>query len=201
MKKNFTKRLKKVVHDNPLPTTIAGLGIACTIGQAVRAAFRKPPEPPTLTERCGAAAASAKDKVEHAADVAKEKVHHAAEAVAEKVAEVKDSIATHAADLGDSAKKTKGRAKSLVSENPYLCSAGVAATGFLVGLLIPPTRFEKEWLGTKGRQLIDEAKATGHEAVEEVKAIAKETVAAADQAVRDAAEASGETLREKLASV
>jgi len=193
--------LKEDLRKNPVPTAITGLGLACAIGQTIQAAFRKPPKPPTFRERCSSAVDDAKDKVAHIADAAKEKVRGATDAVTEKAGEVKNSLVESMPNVESTTSKTKKKVQRLVKEKPYMCGAGVIATGFIVGLIIPPSRVEKEMFGEKGKQLIDDAKAAGKEALEEGKALAKETVAAADEAVREAAEDTGETVREKLATV
>lgn len=96
------------------------------------------------------------------------------------------SAALSAYDRGTSA---AGRGYSVVQDQPMLLGAAGVAIGAILGLLIPPTRYERELVGDMGEDVRERLRGAASEAAEGVSRVAQTVVGAA----RDAAEREGLT--------
>ncbi|MFG0334236.1 MAG: DUF3618 domain-containing protein, partial [Maioricimonas sp. JB049] len=80
---------------------------------------------------------------------------------------------------------TQDRAAEAMDEYPLAVGAGVLAAGLLVGLLLPRTRREDEWMGETSDRLIRRAQEEGEEMLERGQQVAARTAEAAmDEAER-----------------
>jgi hypothetical protein len=113
----------------------------------------------------------------------------------DRVTGVKDKIVGATPDTGD-VKDQARRAKSVAEGNPLGLAIGAAATGFLVGLLLPSTRIEDEKLGAASDDVIERAKETGQEALERGKQVAQDAAETAKESSREHAEELKSTAQE-----
>lgn len=105
-------------------------------------------------------------------------------AVKDKVGGVKGAI-TGAASEGVPSGRQIGKLKDIAERNPLGLAVAGAATGFLVGLLVPPTRIEDTQMGEMSDRVVDAAKGTAGDAVESGKQVAQD---AADSAAHEGRE-------------
>lgn len=98
-------------------------------------------------------------------------------------------------------KQAGRRAVGLAQENPLGLAIGVAAVGFLGGLLVPSSRIEDERLGPVADQVKDQAVQTGQEALEHGKQIAQDVASKAQEVageVKDTAQESAQQHADEL---
>jgi len=96
------------------------------------------------------------------------------------------SAALDAYDRGTSA---AGRGYSVVQDQPMLLGAAGVAIGAILGLLIPPTRYERELVGDMGEDVRERLRGAASEAAGGLSRVAQTVVGTA----RDAAEREGLT--------
>ena len=72
-------------------------------------------------------------------------------------------------------------------DNPFLVIVGAAALGFIIGMIIPPSRFEERQLDQMGGAVRDKAQDLGHEAVERGKAVVDDVTQTARDSLREPA--------------
>ena len=86
---------------------------------------------------------------------------------------------THAlTDLGhkakDSASAVTNRFERMMHENPLALGAVAIAAGTAVGLVLPSTRFETEYIGETGERLVDKVEDVARGALDRVQDAAKQ---------------------------
>ena len=119
-------------------------------------------------------------------------VNEKKEAVTSKVGEVlpsREGVQKGARRVGETAKN-----------NPLGIAIGAAATGFLVGMLIPSTRLEDERLGEMADDVKDKAKETGQEALERGKQVAQEATEQVVETVKERGSEEGQAVASSLQS-
>ena len=88
-------------------------------------------------------------------------------------------------NLTDKAKHTASdlgtRCSELMRTNPLAMGAVAVAAGTAVGLMLPSTRFESEYIGEAGAGLVDRAQDMARDAIDKVQDAAKEMTAADDK--------------------
>ncbi len=110
----------------------------------------------------------------------------AREGVQNTVQSVKDTLSGGGGDAMEQAKQQGGRLKSMGEDNPFLVIVGAAALGFLIGLVVPPSRFEERQLEQMG--VSDRARDMGHEAIERGKTVVQDVAQTARESVREQAQ-------------
>lgn len=109
---------------------------------------------------------------------AKERVGDFTEQTKEQAGELTQQAQQQARMLKDQTKYQMRRTKQgfwqMMEENPLAVGAVVLAAGAVIGLTLPKTQAEDEWLGDKRDRLVDQVQSTAKEAVEKVKNIASE---------------------------
>ena len=134
--------------------------------------------------------------------------------VKDKIVEKKDAVVGGADSLvsrvtgvvPDRQQVKSGARKVGVSrQNPLGLAIAGAATGFIVGTLLPSTSAEDERLGEMSDQLGDKAREAGEEALARTKDVAREAVDSARQTVEersgDEAQQLSSSLRDKAQEV
>ena len=148
-------------RENPIPLTLAGVGI----GWLILRDMRGPREGPDIVDKARELAESAGEKAGEAAGIASGKVSEAAGKVKE------------AAKRG--AAKTSDWFSATLEENPMILAIGTLAIGIIAGLSIPVTEKEVETAGKVGEKLAGTALEKGTEVVEQSGKGAQETQRAA----------------------
>jgi ElaB/YqjD/DUF883 family membrane-anchored ribosome-binding protein len=131
------------------------------------------------------------DRVETVKETIRDVVSNVKDAVGgvkQRAAESWSETADRGVPSGADVKKGARRAIGIVAENPLGLAIGAAAVGFLAGLLMPVTDYEREKLGPARDDLVDRAQSAGAGMVEHGKQVLKETAEAALQTAQQSAQ-------------
>jgi hypothetical protein len=137
------------------------------------------------------------DALAHKADV-KSRVK---ESFAEKRDRLRAQMTGTASRIGEATpeggqvKEGAQRAVGVAEENPIGLALGGAATGFLVGMMLPTTRVEDERIGPIADQVKDEAKETGQEALQRGKEVAGQVAEQATETAKEAGQQQAEEMK------
>jgi hypothetical protein len=111
-------------------------------------------------------------------------VHQAAGAARGALTSVRDagsavldraSKYTEYAGTGDRAKGVGGQLAQSLERDPWLIGIFGMVAGAVIAALLPPTRFEQEYIGEARESLWDKAAELGHDAAERVRELAEST--------------------------
>jgi ElaB/YqjD/DUF883 family membrane-anchored ribosome-binding protein len=83
------------------------------------------------------------------------------------------------------AERAKGELQHLLHENPLAVGATVFAVGAAIGLSLPRTQKENEWLGETRDRMLEQAKTTAQEAGNKAKAMVSEMAGEVKSAAED----------------
>jgi ElaB/YqjD/DUF883 family membrane-anchored ribosome-binding protein len=97
---------------------------------------------------------------------------------------------------GEEMKRAARRGVGIAVENPLGLALGAAAVGFLAGLLMPVSDYEREKLGPMRDEMLDRAQSAGGELLEHGKQVLQETA----QAAVDTAQHSAQSHAQQVAS-
>jgi len=171
----------EVLRSNPLPTALAGLGLgmlAMKGREASRTAFppgrasswRRPADQTTsydsqygarrAGDQVGESFGRAKQAVSDAAGHAQEVASESFEAAQQRVSQ----LSTQARDYSE----------ELLDRNPLLLGAAALLAGAAIGLSLPETEPENQFMGSARETLVERAQEAAHAAVEKVKDVAGE---------------------------
>ena len=119
------------------------------------------------------------------------------DAVRAKVGGARDAVTSVVPDrrrIGHAAAYLRDTAES----NPLGLAVGGISVGFLLGTLLPRTRFENEQMGEASDRVLDAARDSGREAVERGKAVAQEAASAAVDTAKESGQEHSEELTSQL---
>ena len=164
----------------------------------IRASFQRPrremdqnvgEEVDDLAERAEGAATDVgraiSDKAGQVGHAISEKAHDAGQAITEKANQVGHTISEKAHDAGQAIKhyaeeaqqtgrRAEDRVEQLYRDNPLAFGAAAIAAGTALGLAIPISRKEDEWLGAARDELVGKAAGMAKEALGKVESTAKD---------------------------
>jgi ElaB/YqjD/DUF883 family membrane-anchored ribosome-binding protein len=136
-------------------------------------------------ERVGDMADAARSQVRNATHAAQDQVEHLRDRVQEEAGELRDRFGDRAEQLRYQSQRQMQRTKRTLNQsmesNPLMIGALALAAGALIGLSVPSTEMEDQWIGEKSERLREEA-------MNKVKHVASE----AQEAIKDAAEEVGQ---------
>lgn len=186
----------EVVRDNPFPTALAGLGVGMlvmrareqsrTSGRMARGtSWRRPADQTTGYQtgyqsgygqsagyRAGAGSQGhAGDQLSDSFDRAKETVSDAAERAQQAAS---DSFETAQQKVSEFSTQARQYSETAFERNPLLVGAAALIAGAAVGLSIPETESENQFMGEARETLVERAQDAAHAAVEKVKDVAGE---------------------------
>ena len=96
----------------------------------------------------------------------------------ETASDFADRSTTALSNLGSRAKDTAstmgGRFSEVLRDNPLVIGAVAVAAGTAVGLALPSTRFEHEYIGEASERLVDKAQEVAREAIDKVQNVAQQ---------------------------
>lgn len=194
--------LARQARNHPMPALLIGSGIAWLIADTIErheesSSIERVGPPPADLENQGSsklqsarqAASGAIDTVREKTAGLTEKVQHKMQAtgnrIGEQAHEVMQRGRSKAHDLTEGAKHTyhmgMERFSRASDEAPLAVGLGFAALGALIGLVIPGTRREDEWMGEQSDQLMQQTKDKAGELLESGKAVGTRVI----QAVKD----------------
>ncbi|MEJ7601398.1 MAG: DUF3618 domain-containing protein [Kofleriaceae bacterium] len=126
----------------------------------------------TVTDAAHRAREVVGDTVSGAAHRVQDVAHRAREAVGDTVSgaahRVQDTATGLARGAGDGARRVGRRSSELYRDNPLAVGAAVLALGTIVGLAMPRTDREDEWMGSARDRVFDRAEELAHDAMEKV---------------------------------
>ncbi len=202
-------KLAKTVGRNPLPLALIGLGV----GGLLVYSFQK--KKPNYRSRRGydkdnqdyervysskqnkSMLTTAQDTVSGAAGKVSETVGNVAGAVSDTVGGVASKAYKQVGNFGSQAQDLAGTAQEqyeyYMDENPLAVGAVALALGAAVGLAIPSTRVENQWMGETRDNLVQQARETANDAVEKVQEVAGQVAEQVTETVKEKAKNQGLT--------
>ena len=209
--KDTSSSVAQYIRDNPMPFALIGIGIgmlamnrrkrgpsAYAPGSAFRSNVYGAPEIDDATRSGSSLADRARDMATGVAESARGAAETATSALSSAATGVRDAAAS-AADttreklnyVGDQARQSArvatDRFKSTLEENPIALGIAALAAGAIVGLTLPGTRVEDEYMGETRDRLVEQAKSVAQQASEKVKRVTEE----AGRTIKDAAQKEG----------
>jgi len=197
--REYAANLGSSVKTNPLPVTLAAIGIAWMMASNNREpAASGSSSGPGIGERMQSAKdslQSTKDSLTSSVQSTKESLTSGVESARQTLSSGMQSARERASQLGDTAGRQIERARDnwdyVLRENPLVLGAVGLAIGALAAALAPRTRAEDQMMGQARDNLVDQAKRAGTAKLEEAKQMAASTVntvkdAAADTVKRQA---------------
>jgi len=142
-----------VVWKNPIPAALIGLGL----GMIAMRVFRSGNGYDHDETRRGGSRMS-RQNLTAGGDLA----HRSTEALT--------NLSTKAKDTASS---VSTRVEHMFRENPLAVGAVAVAAGTAVGLMLPSTRFENEYIGETSERLVDKAQQVAREAIDKVQSAAQ----------------------------
>jgi ElaB/YqjD/DUF883 family membrane-anchored ribosome-binding protein len=199
--REYAANLGSSVKTNPMPVTLAAIGIAWMMATSKREPSASGASSgPGMGERMQ----SAKDSLQSTKNSVTSGMQSTKDSLASGVQSAKQTLTggmqsarERASQLGDTAGRQIDRARDnwdyVLRENPLVLGAVGLAIGALAAALAPRTRTEDEMMGQARDNLMDQAKRAGTAKLEEAKQMASATV----NTVKDAA---ADTVKRKTES-
>jgi ElaB/YqjD/DUF883 family membrane-anchored ribosome-binding protein len=173
--------LAGTLKQHPVPTTLAGLGAAWWLMERQRSgrttSSRSYDEPyyggqwssETYGEPWTGEAGGGSRGVRDLAGDATEAVTDATERAQQQISEYAERAQERAGEYADRAQTEFDR---LLRENPFALGAVAVAVGAAIGMAVPETRKEREWIGEVGAQIVDKAQDLAQGAVDKAQQVA-----------------------------
>lgn len=204
------------IRNNPVPAAMAGIGLAWFFlsrrrderlmhrgeegfryrgEEGYRAGERRRGE--GITTRVRHAAHEVAEKAEQIVQGGEggpgvaEKAREAGEAVSGKAREAGEAVKRVAREATEQGRRIENRVEDWFYQNPLAAGAIVLATGTAIGLAIPISRKEEEWMGPARDKLVGKAGELAHQALDKVEETAARVQEVAGK-VQGAAQALGE---------
>jgi len=187
----FLSNLGHSAKQNPLPVTLAGIGLAWLMASSKNPPARYATESygPSVSERAGEMG----DKASSMMSSARSKLGDGTQAVGDRMRQARDTLSSvgqstrqRVSDLGGSARYQMERARSgmdyMIREQPLALGAVGVAIGALIAAMAPRTRQEDELMGDTRDRLMEKAKEAGQESVQKATDVAKKGIAQAREA-------------------
>lgn len=148
---------------NPIPVALIGLGVGLLMMRKYGGdggAYQTPRTRRNFRTEYGGQNTGTLNQVK---DTASDLANKSTEALSNLGTKARDSVSTAGSRLGQ-----------VLRENPLAVGAVAVAAGTAVGLALPSTRFESEYIGEASERLIDKAQDVAREAIDRVQNVAKE---------------------------
>ncbi len=190
------------IRDNPVPLTLLGIGLGMLAfnkrnsgPSSNRTVEAYAVDHPTTAESPSRVAETTRGLSSSVAEGARSVTGQTVDAVSSAASSVRDAVgsatdgARHqfqgaSSQTRQGAKATTRWFQNTMEENPMVLGMGVLAAGAVVGLTLPTTRIEGDYMGEARDQLVDQAKSVAQEAVGKVQHVAEEAGNTAKDAAR-----------------
>jgi ElaB/YqjD/DUF883 family membrane-anchored ribosome-binding protein len=176
------------VRENPVPLALVGLGLGMLAFSTRRT--RTPTYDTTYTtesegygygysgSNAGSEGVSLADRAQGVVNQASTAVSSAAGSVRDAASNAADTARHHFNRISDQAVQraqvARDQFSSTMNDNPVSLGIVALAAGAIIGLSLPTTRVEQEYMGDAREELFDRAKSAAHDAVEKVQNIAEQ---------------------------
>lgn len=158
--KETGKSAAGVINRNPIPVALIGLGL----GMLAVHAFRK---------------GNGHDHYERSrTSSGMDQTRQTAGDLAHRSTDALNNLSSRAKDTASSLGNRLGQ---VLRENPLAVGAVAIAAGTAVGLALPSTRFENEYIGETSERFVDKAQQVAREAIDKVQNAAQQQMAPAQQ--------------------
>lgn len=178
--------MTNIVQQNPIPCALIGLGIGMFVVNRIRnadgrtsrsRAYQPEFEAGMAVPRHAGMARGSSGEYAGASRQYGDSARNALSRVKETAGELTHDTAEKVSHLGHQAKEGAMRAgrtfQHFVQENPLAVGAAAVAVGAVVGLALPATRVEHEYLGETSEKLVDKAQQVARDAMDKVKTAAQ----------------------------
>jgi len=174
------------VRENPISAAMAGIGLGMLAVKARqstgyarpddgRRSWRRPTDEAAYyradESRDTSYTAEAADRAADAYGRTKRAVSDTAERVQEVAGESYDAARRTVSDMSS---RAGSYSQDLFTRNPLLMSAAAIVAGAAIGLSLPETESENQWMGETRDSLVERAQEAAQDAVEKVKDVAGE---------------------------
>lgn len=105
------------------------------------------------------------DTAQGAASAVSEFAHDAGGKASELAHDAQDRAIDIVHGAGDQARRVGRRSSEIYRANPLAVGAAMLAVGTVIGLAVPSTRLEDEWLGSASDNVMDKAHELAHQAI------------------------------------
>lgn len=184
--KDTGSSIVETIRQNPIPFALIGVGIGMLIKKNKGESesryedrrtersyrdFTHEPDATSSTDRARETVGDAAERTRDALSPATSDARGTASGVAERT---REGVEHAGAQARYRARRATDHAKDMLYSNPLAVGAAVLATGAAVGLALPTSRVEGEYLGEARDQLMDKAETVARDTVEKVKRVAGE---------------------------
>lgn len=201
--RDTSRSFMDTIRENPIPAALAGFGLAWLfmsrsrrrqdIGVTERLQGRSGDTLQRVGARVGELAERAQSTLGEATRDAGEAVsaatRNAGEAVSKLAQNAGEAVTHFAQDAGESVthlahdakeqgRRLENRVESFYYENPLAVGAAVVAAGTVIGLAIPISRKEDEWMGKARDEVVQKAQNLAREAIGKAEDVGKDVVEA-----------------------
>ncbi len=206
----------KYIRENPVPFALVGIGLGMlAVSKRSKASHSINPSAydrfdpsdvstsqATLSSRARDAASGVAEKARDAATTVADSARSAAERTTTAVSSAASSVRDAASSAADTtlrqyhdvtnqarqgAKVASDRFTTTLQENPMVLGVAALAVGAVVGLTLPTTQVEGQYMGEARDKLVDQAKSVAQEAAQKVQRVTEE----AGRTFKDAAQKEG----------
>lgn len=199
--REYAANLGSSVKTNPLPVTLAGIGLAWMMATSNRSP--QPASGPDSGSSLGdkmqstkdsftGSIQSTKDNLAGGLQSTKQNLTSGVQSAKESLTSGMQSARERASQLGDTAGRQIDRARDgwdlILRENPLVLGAVGLAIGALAAALAPRTRAEDQMMGETRDKLVDQAKQAGAAKLEEAKQAAASVKDTAAEAIKSKAD-------------
>ena len=163
------------LYKNPIPVALIGLGV----GMLVIRNFRGPSygsAPPSLQNRSNYELGDA-GRTTPAFESGRGALNQVKETASDLASRSTDALSNLGSKAKDGASVVTTRFERMMHENPLAVGAVAVAAGTALGLMLPSTRLENEYIGETGERLVDKAEDVARGALDKVQDAAKQMVA------------------------
>lgn len=181
--KETGKSAGDVVWRNPIPVALIGLGLGMIAMRAYRRGngydyddMSRGSSPRMRRQSLSTTGGESEydygwDRTQHTSGGSLNRVKETASDLAHRSTEAITDLGTRAKDTASSLGTRCGQ---MLRENPIACGVVAVAAGTAVGLLLPSTRFESEYIGETSGKLMDKAQEVAREAIDKVQSVAEQ---------------------------
>ena len=208
------------IRDNPVPIALVGIGLGMLAMRKRQAApstypasyvaagypSNSSPEP-SLADRARGVVGDLSDRAQNAASTVSESARAAADRATSAVTSAASTVQDAAGQALDATRRqyhdVRGQAKqgvqvandtfqNTLQDNPLALGIAALAAGALVGLSLPSTQVEGQYMGEARDKLVDQAKSLAQDAAGKVQRVAEQ----AGQTLQGAGQQVGQTIQE-----
>ena len=143
---------------------------------------------------------SAKDKASHLTDAARDKASMLTDTAKEKASHLTDKAKEGVGAIGTHAGQISSSVSESFNSSPLPIGMVAVGIGMALGLLVPESERENQWMGATRDRLVEKAHDTASDIAGKVQTVAQETYAVAKTTIQEQAQSQGLMAGEQSAS-